>query len=70
MRINKINNNNTTEEVTTNSSKKGVVSFQIDLKLWAEFDHRIESEYGRYKKSKIIENLIRNFMIHHKKIDI
>ena len=63
----KIDNNNSGEETTT---KKGVVSFQIDLKLWAEFDHRIESEYGRYKKSKIIENLIRNFMIHHKKIDI
>ena len=38
------------EEVDT--SRKGVVSFQIDLRLWREFDHRIESEYGRYKKVK------------------
>jgi len=42
--------------------KRGLASFQIEDKLWKEFDKLIEQEHGKYKKSYIIENLIREFM--------
>lgn len=42
--------------------KRGLVSFQIEQKIWKEFDKLIEEKYGRYKKSYILENLIRKFI--------
>jgi predicted AlkP superfamily phosphohydrolase/phosphomutase len=42
--------------------KRGLASFQIEEKLWKEFDEQIEKEHGRYKKSYIIESLIREYM--------
>jgi hypothetical protein len=60
-------------EVDLNSRgrpRRGVVSFQIEMSLWREFDRKVEDEYGKYKKSYIIENLIRKFMQSQKKIDL
>ncbi len=42
--------------------KRGIVSFQIEEKLWRAFDQKVEKQYGRYKKSYIIESLIREYM--------
>lgn len=42
--------------------KRGLASFQIEEKLWKEFDKIVEKEHGRYKKSYIIESLIREYM--------
>jgi hypothetical protein len=42
--------------------KKTVVSFQCDLKIWNHFDDIVESEWGKYKKSLIIEDLIRKYI--------
>ena len=42
--------------------KRGLVSFQIEYKLWNEFDKAIEQHHGKYKKSYIIESLIRQYM--------
>jgi hypothetical protein len=42
--------------------KRGLVSFQCEEKLWRDFDNKIEMKYGRYKKSYIIESLIRQYM--------
>ena len=42
--------------------KRGLASFQIEDKLWREFDQRIEKQHGKYKKCYIIENLIREYM--------
>jgi hypothetical protein len=42
--------------------KRGLASFQIEEKLWKDFDTKVEQIYGKYKKSYILENLIRKFM--------
>lgn len=42
--------------------KRGLASFQIENKLWKEFDQFVEQQHGKYKKSYIIESLIREFM--------
>ncbi|HET6717113.1 MAG TPA: hypothetical protein VFG90_08270 [Nitrososphaeraceae archaeon] len=42
--------------------KRGLVSFQCEEKLWREFDKKVERQYGKYKKSYIIESLIREYM--------
>ena len=42
--------------------KRGLASFQCEEKLWREFDKTVEEEHGKYKKSYIIENLIREYM--------
>jgi hypothetical protein len=43
--------------------KRGLASFQIEEKLWNEFDRKVEQIYGKYKKSYILESLIRQFMV-------
>ncbi len=48
--------------------KRTVVSFQCDYSLWNEFDQEIESTYGKYKKSAVIESLIRQYMDKPKKL--
>jgi hypothetical protein len=71
MRTKNINNNTEQENEDLNirgRPKKGVVSFQCEMKLWREFDHKVEQDYGKYKKSLIIEELIRKFMLSNKKI--
>lgn len=47
--------------------KRTVVSFQISYPLWKDFDKVIEDEYGKYKKSLIIEDLIRKYLDKKKK---
>ena len=42
--------------------KRGLASFQCEEKLWREFDKMIEEEHGKYKKSYILESLIRKYM--------
>lgn len=42
--------------------KRGLVSFQCEKKLWQEFDNIVEKDHGKYKKSYIIESLIREYM--------
>ena len=42
--------------------KRGLVSFQIEEKLWCDFDKKVEEDHGKYKKSYIIESLIREYM--------
>ena len=42
--------------------RRFLASFQIEEKLWREFDRVIEQDHGKYKKSYIIENLIREYM--------
>ena len=42
--------------------KKTVVSFQVNYSLWKHFDEVVENEYGRYKKSLIIEDLIKKYL--------
>lgn len=43
-----------------------VVSFRINKSLWIEFDELITERYGNYKKSFLIENLIKKYMIKQK----
>lgn len=38
------------------------VSFQCEKKLWYEFDKFMTDRYGNYKKSILIESLIRKYM--------
>ena len=53
-----------------NSNKKKIrVSLFIDSPLWIEFDQVIEKEFGKYKKSLVIEHLIRNHMKEKNKND-
>jgi hypothetical protein len=42
--------------------KRGLASFQCEKKLWKEFDKVVEEQYGRYKKSYIIESLLREYI--------
>jgi hypothetical protein len=42
--------------------RRGLASFQCEEKLWRDFDKKVEQQYGRYKKSYIIESLIREYM--------
>jgi hypothetical protein len=42
--------------------KRGLASFQCEEKLWREFDKVVEESHGKYKKSYIIESLIREYM--------
>lgn len=42
--------------------KRGLASFQCEDKLWSEFDRIVEKEHGKYKKSYIIESLIREYV--------
>ena len=42
--------------------KRGLASFQCEDKLWSEFDKIVEKEHGKYKKSYIIESLIREYV--------
>jgi hypothetical protein len=42
--------------------KRGLASFQCEDKLWSEFDKIVEQEHGKYKKSYIIESLIREYV--------
>lgn len=42
--------------------KRSVVSFQIDRELWKEFDEFVTERYGNYKKSILIESLIRKYL--------
>ena len=42
--------------------KRGLVSFQCEEKLWCDFDKKVEEDHGKYKKSYIIESLIREYM--------
>jgi metal-responsive CopG/Arc/MetJ family transcriptional regulator len=61
----KIKDNRNLEDVNLDihgRPKRTVASFQIDYKLWNEFDSNVEEEYGKYKKSFIIEDLIRKYM--------
>lgn len=59
-----------TTSVTSNKShnsdnmefKRSVVSFQIDRQLWKEFDEYVTERYGNYKKSILIESLIRKYL--------
>jgi len=39
-----------------------VVSFQCDRDLWLLFDEFMTEKYGNYKKSILIESLIRKYM--------
>lgn len=39
-----------------------VVSFRCDKDLWMEFDTLMTEKYGNYKKSILIESLIRKYM--------
>ena len=39
-----------------------VVSFRIDKKLWLDFDNYVTSNYGNYKKSPLLESMIRQYM--------
>lgn len=41
--------------------KKTVVSFQITKSVWNKFDELVERDFGKYKKSLIIEDLIRKY---------
>ena len=43
-------------------SNRILVSMRIMEDLWQEFDSIIEKEYGRYKKSRVIEYLIREYV--------
>lgn len=47
--------------------KRALSSFQCEVKLWDEFDKLVEKEHGTYKKSYIIESLIREYMTNKKK---
>jgi hypothetical protein len=42
--------------------RRGVVSFQCSDPLWKKFDRVVEKTYGKYKKSKILEEMIRRFV--------
>jgi hypothetical protein len=42
--------------------KRGVCSFQCSESLWRKFDKIVEKHYGKYKKSKIIEEMLRRFV--------
>ena len=46
---------------TTNKNKV-FASIHIDTKLWTAFDELIEQEFGKYKKSLVIEFLIRDYI--------
>jgi hypothetical protein len=39
-----------------------LVSFRCDKMLWFEFDAFMTEHYGNYKKSILIESLIRKYM--------
>lgn len=49
--------------------KKIVRSIQINTQLWNEFDKLTEKEFGHYKKSIIIEHLIRQYMLEKNRKD-
>lgn len=61
----KIKDNRNLEDVNLDvhgRPKRTVVSFQISYPLWKDFDKVIEDEFGKYKKSLIIEDLIRKYL--------
>jgi len=58
-----------TKNTNSNNKKKIIRSFHIDQPLWNEFDMCIEEEFGKYKKSLVIEFLIRNYMKEKNKKD-
>ena len=58
---NKLHNNDNME------FKRSVVSFQVDRALWKEFDEYVTERYGNYKKSILIESLIRKYLKHKKR---
>jgi len=39
-----------------------IASFRCDKSLWLEFDKFMTDRYGNYKKSILIESLIRKYM--------
>lgn len=45
-----------------NDRDRMAVSFQCDKELWMEFDKFMTDRYGNYKKSILIESLIRKYM--------
>lgn len=49
--------------IKTGRPRRGLVSFQCEDKIWREFDKMVEEKHGKYKKSYIIENLIRKYMM-------
>lgn len=45
-----------------NDRDRLAVSFQCEKKLWLEFDKFMTDRYGNYKKSILIESLIRKYL--------
>ena len=69
----RISNNNKSkgeedDNNSTNNKKKIIRSIQIDPQLWSDFDKWVINEYGEYKKSLVIEFLIRQYMNEKNKI--
>ena len=44
------------------NNERIIASFRIDKSLWIEFDEFMTERYGNYKKSILIESLIRKYM--------
>jgi len=42
--------------------KRTVVSFQCKNSIWKKFDRMIENKYGKYKKSSVLEEMIRRYV--------
>lgn len=42
--------------------KRSVQSFQCSVMLWLKFRRMVESKYGKYKQSYVIEDLIRKWI--------
>lgn len=47
------------KEHNANITERRLVSFQCDRNLWNEFDNYVVETYGNYKKSLVLESLIR-----------
>ena len=50
------------EKASCWDNERIIVSFRIDKSLWIEFDDFMTERYGNYKKSILIESLIRKYM--------
>ena len=42
--------------------KRTVVSFQCKHSIWKKFHRMIENKYGKYKKSSVLEEMIRRYV--------
>jgi hypothetical protein len=47
-----------------------VVSFRCDKGTWIEFDEFLTEKFGNYKKSIIIEHLIKKYMKQKKDVNV